>query len=53
MKKLIVAIVVLSSCNTTTTEFTPEEIQNTKELDSMQQKLDSIQHVKDSLGYGR
>lgn len=51
MRKLIIAAVVLVSCSTPKQpEYTPEELQNIKELDSMQKQLDSIEHVKDSLG---
>lgn len=51
MRKLIIAAVVLVSCSTPKQpEYTPEELQNIKELDSIKRQLDSIEHVKDSLG---
>jgi len=51
MRKLIIAAVVLASCSVPKEpEYTPEELQNIRELDSMQKQLDSIEHIKDSLG---
>jgi hypothetical protein len=52
MRNLIIAVVVLSACSTPKVEYSAEELKNIKELDSMQKKLDSIEHAKDSI-YGK
>lgn len=52
MRKFIIAVVVLSACSAPKVEYSAEELKNIKELDSMQKKLDSIEHAKESI-YGK
>ena len=49
MRNLIIAVVVLSACSAPKVEYSAEELKNIKELDSMQKKLDSIEHAKESI----